>query len=119
MGGRPGYFVFWGLIFAQNAVGAVLIWRRTGLPYRTAALAIGAAASGLLLALSIGGGQLPLLPLAWIAVLGVLVAVALFCMRAEKRVHPKEWAEIKARTKKTSAWEMILFRHVPVLRELK
>ncbi len=117
--GPEAYAVIWGLILVQNAVGAVVAWRRTGLLLWTTALVIGAVTSALLLALSARGWRIPFMPLAWNVVVAGLIGSALLCMWGEKRRHPREWAEFKAFMKKKSAWDMLLFRHVPVLREGK
>ncbi len=118
--GLSGAFaVFWGLIVLQNVIGAVIAWRRTRLPYWTAGLVIAAAGAGTFAMFAARGWRFPFVPLGWNVVVGTLLAAMFFCMWAEKRVHPRDWAEFKAFMKKKSAWDMVLFRHIPVLREGK
>jgi hypothetical protein len=46
---RPaGSIVWWGLLTAQLSAGAVVLWRRSGMPFASASMAIGAATSAML-----------------------------------------------------------------------
>ena len=58
-----GSVIWWSVLAVQLTWGSTRCWRRTGLPFASAAMAIGAAASALLAVLATQGRVFPNLPL--------------------------------------------------------
>lgn len=110
-----GTVVLWTLITGQLIWGAVICWRRTGLPYATTSMAIGAVISALFAILAVLG-QIGWPPLKLVAA-GLAVPVMVVCNLAESRAHPAEWQEWRAHMDRTNAWDMFVGRHIPYLRK--
>src|SRR5471032_1568641 len=87
-----GSIVWWSLLAVQLTRGSTICWRRTGLPFASAAMAIGAVESSLLAALAAAGHIFPDLPSAWWVPMGVLMISVPLCLFVESRVHRAQWA---------------------------
>ncbi len=112
-----GSVILWSLLSAQSAIGAVIVWRRTGFRFFTAALVLGMGASALIAGLASHGLRLPFVPLAWnVGVVGLILS-ALLCLILESRRHPDEWRQWRKSAKQRTALDILLFRHIPSLRE--
>jgi hypothetical protein len=112
-----GSILWWGFFAGQLTWGAALCWRRTGLPFATAAMAIAAATSGILAALAAAGHVFPDLPRAWWAPVGTgLLSGPLFFL-IESRVHRAKWMQWKQYMEPKNAWEILMGRHIPELRD--
>lgn len=110
-----GSVVAFTLIAAQAAVGAVVLWRRTGLKYATASLITGAAGAALLAYLAASGAEMLSLSAGPIAALVLLVAgIVLFGIEA--RVNPEKWQAWRDCLAGKSVADMLLGRHIPHLR---
>ncbi len=106
-------FVFWSLLSAQSAVGAVIVLRRTHFRFFGAALALGAVASALLAGLTSQGLRFPFVPLPWIVCFVLLILAGPLCFYLESRRHPVEWKQLGESMKQRSALDILLFRHIP------
>jgi hypothetical protein len=112
-----GSVVLWGFFAGQLTWAAALCWRRTGLPFVTAAMAIGAASSGMMAVLATAGHVLPdLLLAAWAPMVGVPFAIALL-MVIESRIHREKWLQWERYMAQKSAWDILRGRHIPELRD--
>ncbi len=116
-GGPWGYPILWGLLLLQNLVGVVIVWRRTHLRYFTAGIALAALDSAIFLVLYSRELRFPFVPLGWDAVVLAFFLLCPLCLLLEARHSPRAWAQVKEFAKHKTAWDMLLFRHVPVLRE--
>ena len=92
-----GSITMWGLFAAQLTWVAVICWRRTGLLYATAAMAVGAGMFACLTLLAATGQRFPNLPLGWWIVVWCAAASGpiLFFMESKKNeAQWREWATI-------------------------
>ena len=112
-----GSIVWWGFFEGQLTWGAVLCWRRTRLPFASAAMAIAAASSGMLAALAVAGHVFPDLPRAWWVPVGggLLSGPLLFLI--ESRVHRAKWMQWKHHMERKNAWDILKGRHIPELHD--
>ncbi len=101
----------------QLTWGATVCWRRTRLPFATAAMADGAATCAVLAALPIGGHILPNVPSARWVPLGIGVVFGPVCLLVESRVHPAEWKAWRDYMEQQRVWEIVTGRHIPQFRE--
>ena len=112
-----GSFLWWGFFGVQLTWGAALCWRRTRLPFATAATAIAAATSCLLAGLAVAGHVFPDLPRAWwVAVGGGMLAASLLLL-IESRVHRAKWMQWKQYMERKTAGEILMGRHIPDMRD--
>lgn len=115
---QPGGSLIWGTFLAgQLTWGAIVCWRRTGLPFATASMAIGAAMSACLAVLAATGRVFPDLPLAWWIPVGVGFATGSLCLFVESRVHRDKWRHWAEYMERKNAWDIFTGRHIPRLRE--
>jgi len=112
-----GSVIWWGVLAVQLTWGATRCWRRTGLPFASAAMAIGAAGSALLAVLATQGRVFPNLPLQWWVPIGVLLISAPLCLGVESVVHREQWERWRAYMEHMTAWDIIAGRHFPRLRD--
>lgn len=97
--------------------GGTVLWRRTGLPFATAAVFLATAVAALLAVLAIAGWPFPYLFHGWLAPVTALLFFAPGLLIVESRVHPRQWAQWKAYAEDKNAWDILLGRHVPYLRD--
>ena len=111
-----GSVVFWSLLVVQFAYGAVVCWRRTGLPYATASLGVWAAGSALLALLAANGHVLPNLSSAGWVVIAAGVAAWSILMWIESKRNPEPWRAWKRCLERATLWDVLRMRHFPELR---
>ncbi len=87
-----GSVVWWSLVAGQLSWGAAITWRRTRLPFATAAMLVGAGGAAILTVAALLGYVFLFLPLAWVVPVCSLIAVGPICFFLESRLHPREWA---------------------------
>ena len=112
-----GSILWWGLIASQLTWASTLCWRRTGLPFATAAMVVAAAGSGLLAILALAGYVFPDLPRVWWLPLGALMVSGPLLLLVESRVNRARWMQWKEYAQHMSAWEIFRGRHIPDLRD--
>ena len=112
-----GSAILWAFFSLQLSWGAAICWRRTGLPFVTAALITGAIMSTCLVVLASVGHPFPEWPLeSWVlfgsgAVLGPLF---FFIESRVNRVKCRRWAHHMERQ---TVWDIVTGRHIPELRD--
>jgi hypothetical protein len=112
-----GSIVFWGVVAVQLAWGAVACWRRTGLPFATSAMAIGAAMSACLAVLAATGRIFPDLSRGlWVPV-GIGLAIGPLFLLIESRVNRAKWREWAHYMERKNVWDILTARHIPDLRD--
>lgn len=111
-----GAVLAWSALAVQLAVGAMLVWRRTRLPYASAALVLDACSLALLAYMYAQRYDLFSLPLAWAVLLGALFSMGMLLMILEPRVNPEKWQAWRAFMQEKSVLDILLGRHIPVLR---
>jgi hypothetical protein len=111
-----GSIVLWGALAGQLTWGTGVCWRRTGLPFATAAMAIGAATAGLLTVLAASGNVFPDLPLGWWVPVGFGLFSGPACLFVESRIHRAEWKRWRDYMEPKNAWDIFTGRHIPNLR---
>jgi nucleoside recognition membrane protein YjiH len=109
--------IFWSLICIQLAWGALICWRRTGLPFATAAMIAGSVVSAGLVVVALIGQPFPNLALASWVLFGCVAAVGPLFLLIESRVNPEKWREWKRHMETTTLWEIVTGRHIPDLRK--
>lgn len=115
---QPAGSILWfGFFAVQLTWGAVLCWRRTGLPFASLAMGVAAATSGLLAALAAAGHVFPDVPPAWWIPSGAGLLSAPLLMLIESRVHRAKWIQWKQYMERKNAWEIFTGRHIPRLRD--
>jgi len=112
-----GSVLFWGVVSLQLSWFAITCWRRTGLPFVTAAGVTGAAVAMSFLVLGVFGHPFPGVgPEAWVPLAGVLVLGPLFLF-IESRVNRAKWKQWAEHMAQRSAWDIVTGRHIPQLRD--
>lgn len=111
-----GSIIFWGFVSVQLSWGAVTCWRRTGLPFATAAMAAGAVMSICLGVLAAMGHPFPdLAPVSWVLFCGGAVVGPLFLL-IESRVNRDKWQQWARHMEHRNVWDILTWRHIPFLR---
>ncbi len=114
---QPTSAVIWWSFFAvQLGIGARLCWRRTALPYATAAMTVGSVTSALLAVLASLGRVYPDLPPAWWPVIGTAMVAGPVLLMVESRVNRVRCNQWRAFMQRSSAWDVLWGRHIPDLR---
>ena len=112
-----GSIIWWSFLAGQLTWGAAVCWRRTGLPFATAAMAISAVDSALLAVLAGTGHVFPDLPLRWWIPVGVGFLSSPLCLLVESRVHRAKWTRWGQYMERKNAWDIFTGRHIPYLRD--
>ena len=111
-----GSLILWSVISVQLSWGAVTWWRRTGLPFTTAACVTGAVASLCLVVLAALGHPYPQLsPESWVLFAGLSGIGPLF-LWIESRVNREKWRQCARHMRHKSVWDVLAGRHIPDLR---
>jgi hypothetical protein len=114
---QPGGVTLW---FTFNAVQlawvAEVCWRRTGLPYATAAMLLGSTASAIIAVLAWEGHRSNAIPVASFILLVMVGAAAGLCFLIESHVHRAEWTAWRADQEDKRLWDFLSGRHIPYLR---
>lgn len=111
-----GWAVYWALIAAQLAWAARTCWRRTGLPYATAAMVVAGAMSAVLAGMATAGHLFPELARAWWWPLVLAGIAGPVLLQVESRAHPAEWRQWGAFMAESTLWDILTMRHIPDLR---
>jgi hypothetical protein len=112
-----GAIIFWSLICIQLAWGALMCWRRTGLPFASAAMINGSVMSVGLVVLALIGQPFPhLAPASWVLV-GCGAAIGPLFLLIESRVNQVKWQEWKRHMEHQTVWQIATGRHIPDLRK--
>lgn len=89
-----GSVIYWGLLSLQLTWGALVCWRRTGLPFMTAGLAAGAVTSACLTVIAVMGGLFPNFSAeSWVLLGGGLALPPLF-FHIESRANRDTWRQV-------------------------
>lgn len=111
-----GWVAVWSFFAVQLGWGAALTWRRTALPFATAAMVTGAVLSCSLAVLAAIGHPYPhLMPESWVLLGGGLVLAPLFLL-LESRTNPSKWKHWARHMESKSAWDILTYRHIPEMR---
>jgi hypothetical protein len=114
-----GSVVFWAASAALLLRGALICWRRTGLPFATAAAIHGAAFSVAMSTVALFGQPFPgLSPASWVF-FTIGAAIGPIFLLIESRVHPAEWQAWARHMERQTVWDIVLARHIPNLRNLR
>lgn len=112
-----GAVLLWSAFAVQLAVGGALVWGRMRLPYATAAMLLDACGSALLAYWYAQGYDLFSLPVAGAVLLAVIFALSLVTLLIlEPRANPQKWQTWGAFMQEKSVLDVLLGRHIPVLR---
>ena len=112
-----GSVILWALFGVQLSWGATTCWRRTGLPFATAALITAAIMSTCVAVLAAIGFPYPAWPVElWVLYAGgaVLGPLFLFIESRVNRVKCRQWADHMERQ---TVWDIATGRHFPELRD--
>jgi hypothetical protein len=111
-----GEIVWFGFWSVQLARGAVQIWRRTGLPFLTAAMVQGAVMSLCLAVLAaIGRPFQEMSAESWVLFAGTAVS-ALLLNHIESRVNKSKVKQCAEYMEHKNVWDILTGRHIPHLR---
>jgi hypothetical protein len=111
-----GSVIYWGLLTVQLSWGAMTCWRRTGLPFATAALVSSAVMSVCLVVLAALSHPFPdLLPESWVP-LGGGMAIGPIFLVIESRVNRAKWKLWAQHMEHKSVWDIVTGRHIPQVR---
>ena len=111
-----GPAILWGVFAIQLGLFASICWRRTRLPFATAAMVIGALSCGLLAVLAFRGAAYPHLPAAWWPLVGAGMVAGPALLLVESRVNRVRWDQWRSSMQHTSVWDILRARHIPDLR---
>jgi hypothetical protein len=98
-------------------MGAVVCWRRTALPYATAAMAEGAMISALFAILGANGHVFPNIPAAYGVVVAIGLAAGPLLLWGESKKNPERWGAWKNHMERLTLWDILRGRHIPELRD--
>ena len=111
-----GSLIYWSFFSVQLSWGAMTCWRRTGLPFATAAMVTGAAMSACLAVLAAMGHPFQALaPESWVLFVGGTVLGPLFLL-IESRANRVKWQQWGRYMENKSFWDIVTGRHIPELR---
>ena len=112
-----GAILFWSFICIQLAWVALTCWRRTGLPFATAAMINGSVVSAGLVVVALLGQPFPnLAPASWVLFSGGAVTGPLLLF-IESRVNREKWQEWGRQMEHKTLWHVLTGRHIPDLRK--
>lgn len=113
-----GSLVLWGGLALHGSWGARVLWRRTRLPFATAAVLVAVLLSLTFASASLEGYTLATPPqdLRWVVTIVGLALLSPVLLFVESKAHAAEWARWKEFMEDKTAWDILLGRHVPDLR---
>lgn len=112
-----GAIIVWSLICVQLTWSALTCWRRTGLPFATAAMINGAVVSAGVVAVAFMGQPFPnLAPASWVF-FGGGAAIGPVFLLIESRVNEPKWQEWRRQAEHQTLWHILTGRHIPELRK--
>lgn len=112
-----GSIILWGFIAGELSWGAIVCWRRTGLPFATTAMIVGAMSSAVLAVLAAAGHVFPDLPFTWWALVVLSLVSGPLLLLVESRVNRARWKRWAEFMEGKSLWDVVTGRHVPFLRD--
>ena len=115
--GRPGFKAgVLTLLALHMLLGAVTLWRRTALPYSTAADVLGCLTFLWMARNTLIAGEIvpPTVPSLAGALCTILLGTGMLWL--ESRVHPEAWAAWRDFMRDKSGWDIAMLRHIPNLR---
>jgi hypothetical protein len=111
-----GSVILWGFFSVQLSWGAVTCWRRTGLPFASAAMVTAAVMSLCFVVLAAMGHAFPdFVPESWVLIGGGVLLGPLFLL-IESRVNRAKWQQWARYMEHKNAWDIFTMRHIPNLR---
>ena len=111
-----GAITLFGLFTLQLSWAAVIYWRRTGLPFATAAMVNGAVMSLCVVVLAAIGHPFPdMAPESWVFFVGGGITGTLL-MRIESQVNHTKCKELARFMEHKSVWDIVTGRHIPQIR---
>jgi hypothetical protein len=111
-----GSIILWSFFTVQLAWAARVCWRRTGLPYATAAMGEGAVVSAMFAILAANGHVFPNISAAYWVVVAIGLAAGPLLLWVESRKNPERWRAWKNYMERVSLWDVVTMRHIPKLR---
>lgn len=106
----------WSFCCIQLAWIGLACWRRTGLPFLTAALINGSVLSAGMVAVAVIGEPYPnLAPATWV-LFGCGAAIGPLFLLIESRVNRERWREVGRHMEDKTIWHVLTGRHFPDLR---
>jgi hypothetical protein len=105
-----------GLMAVQLLVGAVVVWRRTGLKYATSSLLTGAVGAAVLAYLLATGAAVFSLSAGWAVAVVLLLISGPLLFALEARANPDKWRAWREFMEHKSAMDVLRGRHIPHLR---
>jgi hypothetical protein len=112
-----GSVILWAFFCAQLSWGAAICWRRTGLPFVSAAMVTSAIMSRCLAVLAAMGHPFPTWPPeSWVLYAGGAALGPLFLF-IESRVNRAKWEQWAHHMERQTVWDIVIGRHIPELRD--
>jgi hypothetical protein len=112
-----GTIIWFGFWSVQLSWRAVQFWRRTGLPFMTAAMVQGAVVSLCLALLAATGHPFQQMSAeSWVLFAGTGVSMLLL-NHIESRVHKSKVKQCAEYAEHTTVWDILTGRHIPQLRD--
>lgn len=105
-----------GLMAVQLLVGAVLVWRRTGLKYATSSMLAGALGAAVLAYLFATGAAVFSLSAGWAVAIVLLLIAGPVLFAVEAWANPEKWRAWREFMEHKSAMDVLRGRHIPRLR---
>lgn len=105
-----------GLMAVQLLVGAVLVWRRTGLKYATSSMLAGAVGAAVLAYLLASGAAVFSLSAGWAVAVVLLLISGPVLFAVEAWANPEKWQAWREFMENKSAMDVLRGRHIPRLR---
>ncbi|MGV3518929.1 hypothetical protein [Luteitalea sp.] len=112
-----GSVIWWSFLTIQLGIGARLCWQRTGLPFVTTAMTLGALDCALLATFASRGMLYPALPSAWWPLVGSGMVACPTLLFVESRVNRDRWNQWRAFMQRSSVLDILRGRHIPNLRQ--
>jgi hypothetical protein len=112
-----GSIIMFGLFTAQFIWLSMISWRRMGLPYATASMAIVAAIFAGLTVLAATGQGYPNLPFGFLVAGALALGSCFVFFWLESKKNPRKWQAWRDHQKRTTFWDTLRGRHIPQLRD--
>lgn len=112
-----GSIILWAFFSVQLSWGALICWRRTALPFVSAALVTGAVVSTCLFILAIIGRPYPTWPPESFVLFASGVVLGPLFLFIESRVNRTKWKQWAHHLERQSVWDIVIGRHIPRLRD--
>ena len=108
-----GVIIFFSILCIQLSWVARICWRRTGLPFATAAMINGSVMAAALVVLALMGEVFPdFAPATWV-LFGRWAAIGPVCLLIESRVNQEKWGQWAQHMEHQAPWHIAIGRHIP------